>query len=444
MAVGDRLGDGDASRLIDEDVPLRSIFLTPTNPRHEPVETEQDAIAWLCEQEDVLPLARDIVRYGLSPLERFALTVIAQEAGSATYYVQEGNRRICALKLLDDPDRAPVKLRGSFEALAEQWTPIKTVSGVIFNDADELRIWLDRTHSGPQDGIGRRNWNADQKQRFYGGSKNALAQAILDYAEEAGMLSKEERRRKLTTAQRILNNEIFQEAIGIDRTSPDGVQRTRPKDEFDVLLRKFVRDLVDGVDVNSRMNRGEIVQYARQISGMPGVTTKRTDITPLVAPKPIVPPTTRLVPRRPDRVRNAKYEPEIAQGLAELGNAKLESLYYSVTSLDIDKHTPLICIGAWAFIETLTAAIGSTTDFVSFLHKGRLNALGVAGDTRAIRSALQRISGEGNTTKHHAISATFSAGQLSNDLATLTPAILACIREAIGGGDKSLAEPEQA
>jgi hypothetical protein len=62
----------DASKFI-EAVPVSRIFLGLSNPRHEPCDAEAKVIARLCEKEDVYPLARDIVKHGLSPLERFAL-----------------------------------------------------------------------------------------------------------------------------------------------------------------------------------------------------------------------------------------------------------------------------------------------------------------------------------------------------------------------------------
>lgn len=222
-----------------DDVPVGRLFLAHDNPRHEPVETESKAIERLCNTEDVLPLARDIVRHGISPIERLALTPIGKtKSGDETYRVAEGNRRVCAIKLLADPDLAPPKLRASFEKLSESWAPIKALPATVFNDNDTLRVWLDRVHSGPQGGIGRRSWDAEQKQRFSGGTKNRLAQAVLDYAEAEGMITKEERKGKLTTAQRFLNSNIFREHLGLDRSDPDELSRNRPKAEFDIILQR--------------------------------------------------------------------------------------------------------------------------------------------------------------------------------------------------------------
>src|ERR1700730_6460333 len=182
----------DAPKYI-EAVPVSRIFLGLSNPRHEPYNAEAKAIARLCNKENVYPLARDIVKHGLNPLERLALVALDKRKGTGanvSYYAAEGNRRLCALKLLNDPDLAPANLRKAFESLSEEWSsPITTVAGAVFDDIESVNLWLDRIHNGPQGGIGRKDWNAEQKQRFDGGSKNRSAQALLDYAETEKMIT---------------------------------------------------------------------------------------------------------------------------------------------------------------------------------------------------------------------------------------------------------------
>ena len=58
---------------ISQDLSLDRIFLDLKNPRHKPYETESDVIRYLCTRENIAPLAADIVKYGLNPIERFAL-----------------------------------------------------------------------------------------------------------------------------------------------------------------------------------------------------------------------------------------------------------------------------------------------------------------------------------------------------------------------------------
>lgn len=419
-------------------VPLGRIFLNNENPRHEAVSAEASAIEKLCIKESVLELARDIVRHGTNPLELVGLVPVEQRKtvkGSQTFIVAEGNRRICALKLLSDADLAPANLRKPFEQLAKSWQVSTNVSAVIFSTMKEARLWMERIHNGPQGGIGRKNWNADQKTRFDGDSKNKVALSLLDYAEKLKILKPGERDRKLTTAQRFISNDVFRETLGVDQTDPEALNRTRPKAEFDVILRTFVLDLVEGKQVHSRMNKKEIIDYARTLNGLTGITTNRIEAEPLSTEAPTIrskKPSAKA-PKKPDKVIRVQYHDEINQALRTLGNNKLQSLYHSICTVELENHTPLICIGVWSFFETLTACAGRNdgTSFDSFLSKDRLTKYGITGNFQTLRTAMTRILDYGNTTKHHPVATAFNGDQLNNDMNTLKDVILKCITQSL-------------
>ena len=120
----------ELTELIDVD----RAFLDLRNPRHEPFEDQDEAIEYLCREEQVLPLAQDIAEHGLNPLELFAL--IAD--GDNAYFSAEGNRRLCALKLLNDPDLSPANQRSDFEETTSGWSPIKQLSAIVFKDREEI------------------------------------------------------------------------------------------------------------------------------------------------------------------------------------------------------------------------------------------------------------------------------------------------------------------
>jgi hypothetical protein len=420
-------------QILSEPVPIARIFLDLANPRHVPFATEDQAIEYLCEKEDVLPLARDILRIGMNPLERVALIPVKGQAKA--YTMAEGNRRLCALKLLDDPDRAPARLRKAFEALAKQRSPVKALQAVVFENDEEVRPWLERMHNGVYGGRGRKAWNSEQSQRYSGSNKNKVAQGFLDYAVAEGMISEKERQGRLTTVQRFVGVDVFQEAMGLDATNPDELTRTRPKAEFDAIARRFIRDLLAGEEVNSRKNKPDVIAYSRPLGSLPGVTQTRIQAEPLVTTGADVGKGGKRVrrqPRKPEKAKRITYADEVFSALKSYGNYKLESLYHSICTVELEHHTPLDCIGAWAFMETLTACAGRAegTSFGNFLSNHRLSNYGVTGSKSSIRSALNRIQDHGNTTKHDAVAAAFNGDQLNNDLMVLKPVILKCIEEA--------------
>jgi hypothetical protein len=180
------------------------------------------------------------------------------------------------------------------------------------------------------------------------------------------------------------------------------------------------------------MNKDAIVKYARSLSDLPGITSTRIESESLG--EETQPPPARkraAAPKKPEKARHVQYEDEIAKALKAWGNGKLESLYHSICTIDLDPHTPIVAIGVWAFFETLTACAGRNegTSFDSFLGKQKLAGYGISD--KAIAPALIRIREYGNTTKHHPVSGTFNGDQLNNDLIALKQVILKCIEEAV-------------
>ena len=256
-------------------IPIDRVYLDRDNPRHLPMETQEEVIDFLLKDEQVLMLAADIAKHALNPLDLFA--VIENEGGGKrkTYTVAEGNRRLCAIMLLNDPDLAPAKKRKDFEKLSNNADNIPSeIAAIVFDNTDDGKLWIERLHGGQQGGIGRKNWSSEQKNRYTGNSKNAVAQALLDVAEAQGLITTEDRKRKLTTVQRYMNNSYVREAIGIDTSNPDGISRTRPVKDFNRLLQRFVIDLLDG-EVSSRKDKDDITAYARELGAMDGLNHKR-------------------------------------------------------------------------------------------------------------------------------------------------------------------------
>ncbi|MBD0865949.1 MAG: hypothetical protein GDA36_10305 [Rhodobacteraceae bacterium] len=421
----------------EQNIPVERLFLDLGNPRHKEVETEKEAIELLCSNEDVIPLARDIARYGLSPIDRLAVVSDNDEDGpSGNFVVAEGNRRLCALKLLTDPDLAPSKHKDAIEKAAADWTPIAKIPCVVFDDKASTDPWLERRHQGPLDGVGLKPWDAEQKARHSGGSsQNRVAQSFLDWAQQEGLINPQQRKGRLTTAQRYLNNRVMKNAMGIDATDPNQICRTRPEDDMRLLAQRFIGDLLSG-EVTSRHKTPDIEKYAGKLDSIKGLTRERVDSKPLahdhstsgVSPNP----SEKSIKTKPKRVSKISYDAKIDEDLKKLDNRKLISLYNSVTKVSAWEHTPLVAVGVWSFFETLTALLGrEKASFSSFLNKQCLKYHGIdAADIRAVLEAIERIHAYGNTTKHHHTSATFSADQLDNDMTILRGLIVKLIAAA--------------
>ncbi|MBB4952738.1 hypothetical protein H4S14_000780 [Agrobacterium vitis] len=417
----------DSATMVD----VARVFLDKENPRHEPFEDQDEAISYLCEHEYVLPIARDIAEHGLNPLELFALL----RGANSTFIAAEGNRRLCAIKLLNDPDLAPANLRNEFVKAAKDWKEVTEIFAVVFKDRNEVRLWLDRIHAGHLDGRGRRQWKAEQKARNSGYTKNSLALAILDSAQRRSLISDEGREGRLSTVQRYVGNPIFRDALGLE-SGVDGEPTTDlSENDFSKLFRQFIKDVAEK-KITTRDNAEKIKAYShslRSIENLDGLRVDRSSIEPQKTKASSSQLNKPVKPAHPTKIAPSD---ELQAALKEIPSYKLEQLYFSICSLSLSSHTPLLTIGAWSFLETLTAICGRNpaTDFYSHLSGQNLESLGLGAkrETASIREAVKRIAELGNSTKHNKTSGSFNGVQLSNDFETMEKMLVALAKSAKG------------
>ncbi|MEJ5118103.1 hypothetical protein WH158_11815 [Gluconobacter cerinus] len=481
------------SSVSKKNISINRIYLDINNPRHEKFSSQSECINYLCQKENVLNLAKDIINKGINPLESIGVI----KDGPNTYFSAEGNRRICALKLINDPELAPADLRREFRKLNANPNKIDSIEVKIFENRDSIRVWLDRTHAGFDEGRGRRQWNSEQKTRNSKYSKNDLALSILDIAEKYGMISKKQREKKLSTVQRYLSNPVMRDTLGISGSSEENIATTLHLEDFKFTLRLFIDSLING-SIYTRDNVDIIQDFSAKIRANPRYSNKRCEAWLLFYPSnitstvkedsptiennlletPVSPATAQddnftrtetpsndsagtlgtndthpnnpvlahsfnnaskkdtsiSPPKKPLLIRGT---PEIQEALSEIPSYKLQNIYYSICTISLKDHTPLLTVAAWVFLETLTALNdrNERTDFVSFLNARRMEetlGLGPREQTKGIVEALKRISEGGNSTKHNKTSSHFNSESLFNDLETLSPLILALAKNAKG------------
>lgn len=273
-------------------VPLSKIYLDNDNPRHDPIDNEPEIVAHLIAHEKVKNLAADIAKRGTSPLERLA--AIPHSVAKSSFIAVEGNRRVCALKLLADPDKAPEDHRSFFRNLASKMeAPPKTLEVVEFDDRESARQWIELRHDGEQDGVGTRSWRAAQKARFSqqgSASSNPNAQTILllDYAAKRGLVTNDERDQlSVTTLTRFLSNPVFRNVLGLANAKDLSI--IVPQEEFDRAVEKFLRDAIEGKEsgVHSRTSKQDREDYSRKLQKQGLAPTNR--LHQPIEPKPKAP-----------------------------------------------------------------------------------------------------------------------------------------------------------
>ncbi|HEX8819807.1 MAG TPA: hypothetical protein VF794_07795 [Archangium sp.] len=217
------------AKAINREIPPTNLLFDLRNPRLDPQASQRDALRTLVQnlRDKIVNLAEDIVDHRLDPS---SLTIVSpDERDDKLFVVLEGNRRLAALRLLENPDLAADLLERNAQkrlsALAKRYAadPVGTVSCVVFEDRDDARHWIQLRHRGEQSGRGIVSWDATQATRFEQStgtdSRNAPALHLIDLVRRSGRLDESTMSKldsiPITTVQRILNDPSVRQRLGI-------------------------------------------------------------------------------------------------------------------------------------------------------------------------------------------------------------------------------------
>lgn len=150
-----------------KNINVSDLALYLQNPRLSDSENQVESVRKMIQDqgEGLLKLASSIVNDGLSPIE---IVGVAFDEQTRKYVVLEGNRRVCALKLLNNPSLADDKsFRDAFEDFKTEFdkSPISEVRCAVFPTVEDSFKWVIRRHTGQQEGAGMVPWNPIQQDR---------------------------------------------------------------------------------------------------------------------------------------------------------------------------------------------------------------------------------------------------------------------------------------
>lgn len=231
-------------------VNVRDLLLDVKNPRIRAGTDQPDCIERLLRKpKQMLALARDIATNGLS-----TAPILVQPKGKRQYVVWDGNRRVTALKILNDPSLCRNKaLQAQFVGIAARATyaiPSK-IDVLASSDTDALLKEVLARHAGALEGAGQLTWDALLRTMFLLGHKAPtdyrLAGELLLWAEEHGVEVADTF--PITTIHRFLNKRNLGK-LGF-RDDGDSVQPTISEDDAVRVVERVVEDFGGGrIDVN--------------------------------------------------------------------------------------------------------------------------------------------------------------------------------------------------
>lgn len=352
-------------------ISIKSLVLDPKNPRHIPIEAQEQIIEYLIENENIKELAKDIAEKRLTnPLD---LVGITEENGKKI--VLEGNRRVCALKLILKPELSPKKHQAFFQKLKQKIDqPIKAITVYPFNSREEATIWLATLHSKSSK-ISRKSWSTEQQTRFEhsidGKPENAAALTILEFSLANSLIHPDQSQKVITTITRMLSSPEVRDAFGIlTGVRERNIQINIQTSEFIEILKQYFSD-VDKPEHNigSRSNKKDRLNYIQHLTELGKIPSSRqltaTSLmpgmpsTPVVqsSPKPVAPKAQR-VPSRPKVGMLIDYDLSIPV-------SKIQDIYLELkTKLNVAESP-------YAVAALLRALIEQSCDYFLIKNKQR-------------------------------------------------------------------------
>lgn len=256
-------------------VPLSKILLDFENSRHGELATQEQIFEWMTSgriRPKVLRLASEISKMGLSPIEVPALIPVVVD-GKSRYVVVEGNRRVAALKLLQNPSKCPDEktskqyLRLKESAVAE--IPAR-LECVIFPSLSDSEYWIELRHGGERDGAGIVNWGAKEfvgfARRMGRPSPNESSVTLLEYALSEDLIDQDTHDAiPVTNLTRILGTTDVRNLIGIHMTK-GRLSRVSNKSYFDRAIADVLAALArPDVTVKQLKDKEQRVSFVRDI-----------------------------------------------------------------------------------------------------------------------------------------------------------------------------------
>ena len=210
-------------------VPVASLLVDELNPRlAQPSSGQREAIRALSKVQGrkLQFLAKHILDNGLNPSDLIIVTPFGGEA--SRYVVLDGNRRLTALRVLENPDLLAEAVAPSLHnairklALKYRESPITEIPCVVFDKREEANHWIELRNAGESGGAGPVQWGSDETDIFRtrtGGRPN-LATQVLDFLEGRGDISADQRQNTAaTTLTRILGSPDIRPRLGLEQSN---------------------------------------------------------------------------------------------------------------------------------------------------------------------------------------------------------------------------------
>ncbi len=342
-------------------IKLDNLLINTENFRYETVNNQKEATSRMLEEQrtKLVNLAQHILKHGLNPNKKTQVYPSSHEASK--YIVLEGNRRVLALKflenpdLIDDPSFSTIKKR--FQALRAANTDklIDELECIVYNSPEEAYEWIKLEHTGQREGIGTVAWNAQQVQRFEEKveGKSSIALQTMTFFEKSNSIPPDLKAKlpslPITNLDRLLSDPDVRSLLGIEINN--GILQSEiDEKEVSKGLTQVVKDLLaPAFNVGKIYTKDDRRDYLKAfpLENRPDLSKKATKPWLLTADTKAAPSTKKGKP--PSPIERKHLIPKSC--VLEIDNPKVEAIYRELQRLDVNKFKNAVAITFRVFIE---------------------------------------------------------------------------------------------
>ena len=269
------------TRAKDLTIKLSQLQLDPENPRHEPLSSQAEILEWMASSSGdignkIYTLARDICEHGVNPADR--MIVVQSPSDRSMYITLEGNRRLTALKFLNNPASAPDTWQSKYAKLAREAeaTIPKEIDCVVYPNKESAYHFVELKHLGQNKGAGTVDWGAKEKVRHESrtGKKTRSSRSInlLEHIASSDAYSEEVKSAaenvNITTLDRLLSNKDFRAFMGVEDDADGGLSYRTVPSEARKAISKVILDFGNKIKkVGDVIDKNKIIDYRNSFAG---------------------------------------------------------------------------------------------------------------------------------------------------------------------------------
>ncbi len=207
------------------DIPIANLLFDEENPRlASPNQGQRETLRSLTTNQGakLRVLAQDILEHGLDPSE--LMIVMGVESSDNRFVVLDGNRRLAALRALENPESVEGAVSKtaltSLRKLSKEYQKEGpgSVTCLVVNDSDEAHHWIELRHMGERGGAGSVQWGSEESARFRARTDPPeIHLQALDFLQKRGEITQEFRAKVApTTYRRLLASPVVRAKLGLE------------------------------------------------------------------------------------------------------------------------------------------------------------------------------------------------------------------------------------